>query len=117
MTDPNFNVYIAPKPIQNFTAEEYHEYVRGMFLKRVLKSGKKPPAVDGLTITISKTGKLGLRMAKKKRAFAYVTESEIKLLMAEKGLKYSEVWQLFRDRKFIIAESRMAAEIIYAKSI
>ena len=56
-----------------------------------------------------------MRRNKKQRAFNYVLKSEIELLAKLHKTAISEMWNMFRDRDYIITEVRMDAERRYAE--
>ncbi len=107
---------IAPKSYRDFSPEEYHQHVTEMFEMR--KKGGKPvkhqgPA-EGLSVSRTRKGAVSVKRIKKVRPFAYVTHYEVEALAREAGFPIVEVWNAFKAKKFIIAESRMEAERIYA---
>lgn len=104
---------ISGKPISEFTPESYAEYVRGMYALRVRGKVKVEPA-PGLSISQTKSGKLTVRMNKKKRAFAYVLEVELTELAKHYKVEAEVLREVFLKRKFIIASDRMSAELLYA---
>lgn len=80
------------------------------------KAAKKVSPAPGISLSKTKKGAWSIRRAKI-RAFAYITDSELKALCAETpGLTYAEAWTLFKAKKYIIAPDRMSAERAYAQS-
>lgn len=110
------DVLIAPKSIWDFVAEEYYTYVCEMHELRV-KGSRAPkargPTVSGLSVSRTKKGALSIRKSKA-RTFAYVTFDEIAKLAASAKCSQSELWQLFKAKKYLVTRSRMEAEQIYA---
>lgn len=108
------NCFIAPKPFAEFTPDEYHQYISDMFALPRKKGTAKPSAgVAGLTVSRTKKGSLSLRKTKA-RTFAYVTMNELKKLADFAKVSQAEVWNLFKKKEYIIAQSRMEAEEIYS---
>lgn len=106
-------VFIAPKPLKDFTPDEFHLHVVNMFtLPR--RKGKSASPAPGLSVNRTKTGKISIRRTAKSRAFAYVTGKEIELLAKAIGSSQSELWNEFKKKKFIFAQNRLEAEKIYA---
>lgn len=105
---------ISPRPVGEFTPDEYHSYVTEMFQLRTKGSTKPRSPVPGVSISRLKSGKLSLRRTAKTRAFAYVLRSEIIALAKHMKLPQSDVWNVFVRAKWIIAASRLEAEQIYA---
>ena len=103
---------IAPKPFAAYTPDEYHVYVSGMYELRT-KGPKKPPKpVPGLTVSRTKAGALTVRRSKT-RAFAYVTIPEVAALAAEAKCSQADMWNMFKQKKFIIAKDRITAEHLH----
>ena len=101
------------KPMNTFAPEDYVELVRGMYSLRQ-KGAKKPASpAPGLSITRNKKGALTLRRSKA-RTFAYVTFPELAALAASAQTNQSDLWNLFKAKKYIIAQTRMDAERAYA---
>ena len=74
---------------------------------------KPASAVSGLSISKSKKGALTVRRAKG-RAFAYVTFPEIAALSKATGYAQSDLWNMFKQKGYIVTKDRMEAERIYA---
>lgn len=110
---------VAPKPFNQFTPEEFHAHVKAMYEERKKASSKpkKSSFAEGLTLKRTKKGALSITRAKKKRGFAYVLESEIAALAKGYGFTYTETWNAFKAKNFIIAKGRMEAEKIHADII
>ena len=107
---------IAPKPIDAYGADEYYAYVQSMYELRT-KGPKKPaPPALGLSVRRTKTGKLSVTRRAKTRPFAYVTLPEIAALATATGCNQSDLWNLFKQKEFIVAKDRMTAEQAYAKA-
>lgn len=107
---------ISPKSFSEYSPEEYQQYVMSMYALRVKGTKpKKPTYAEGLAVSRTKKGSLSIRLSKAKRAFAYVLRSELDALAKGNGFLASEVWNAFKEKKFIIAETRMDAERIYAE--
>lgn len=101
--------------MREFTPDEYIEYVRSMYSVR-LKPGSKPASpAPGLTVCRTKSGALSIRRASKQRAFDYVTMSEIEKLAKAANCAQSDLWNLFKKRKYIIGRDRMECERAYAQ--
>lgn len=105
---------IAPKTLTEYEASEFHAYVAGMYALRQKGRAKAAAVVPGISVTRSKKGKLGLRRSKE-RAFAYITYPEITALAKHHSLMQSELWNLFKQKDFIITQTRMKAEQLYAE--
>lgn len=103
---------IAPKPFAEFGADEFHAHVTAMYQLRTKGRAKAGPAVAGLTVSRTKSGKLSVRRTKG-RTFAWVSMKEIALLAAAAKCSQAELWNEFKRRDFIIAD-RFEAERIYA---
>jgi len=116
MGSTKFVPLIAPKHVSEYTDEEYHSYVSGMYELR--QKGSKPAkakgAAQGITLSRTKKGALSIRWNKKSRPFAYVLRAELEALCAEQGILFSELWNAFKAKDFLIANSKMEAEEIYA---
>lgn len=113
--EQNFRVLIAPKPLKDFSPNEYHEYVKNMKQQRTTGQSRKiSKAVPGITLTKTKKGAWSIRKTKA-RTFTYITDAEIKLLCADHNVKFSELWNLFKAKSWIIANTKMQAEQIYAE--
>lgn len=116
--DPNFKVLIAPKKLKDFSATEYHDYVKGMYKKRVKRSSataKPKSPVSGVRISKTKRGNVGIARSKKLRAFPYITDPEIRALCSHHKLTYSVLWTAFKKKNWIVAADRLKAEEAYAK--
>lgn len=98
---------IAPKAFEDFTPEEYHAYVSGMYYLKPSKS-----VSTGLNVKRLKSGKLSITR-RKPRTFAYVTYVEVEEFAQRLGATQTEIWNAFRERDFILAKSRLEAENIY----
>ncbi len=105
---------IAPKPFAEFTADEFHVHVQAMYEVRTKRGAKPVGPAPGLTVSRTKAGALSVRRTKA-RPFAYVTLGEIAELAKAAQTNQSDLWNLFKRRKFIIAQTRMQAENIYAE--
>ncbi len=108
---------IATKHFSEFTPEEYQEHVKGMYELRQKGSKpavKKPSFAEGLTLKRTKTGKLSITRSTKKRPFAFVLDIEIGALAKGYGFTYTETWNAFKAKKYIISKTRMEAEKIHA---
>lgn len=106
---------IAPKPIAAFTPDEYHTYVGEMYELRQRGSSKPKSPAPGLSITRTKKGELSVRRTAKTRPFAYATYAEIEALAKAAGTAQSDVWNLLKRKKFILAQTRIEAEHIYGE--
>lgn len=104
---------IAPKPFAEYGAQEYYDYVTGMYALRVKRGAKPPGPAPGLSLSRTKAGALSIRRSRS-RAFDYVLDTEIIALAKAIGAYQSDVWNAFVRRRFIIAKSRMQAEETYA---
>ena len=102
-------VLIAPKPIAEFEPEEYHSFISGMYELRHKGKAVAPKPAEGLTLIRTKSGVLSVRRTKAKRPFPYVLRSELTALAKEGGFSETEVWNAFRERKFLIAETEAEA--------
>lgn len=106
---------IAPKHFSAYTQDEYYAYVQSMWAMRIKKGSAKPTSgVVGLTISRTKKGALSLRRTKA-RTFEYVTTDELTRLATFSKASQAEVWNLFKDKKYIIAKDRMEAEKLYGE--
>lgn len=107
---------LITKPLNQWTPEEYHAFVKGMYQERAkaASKSKKPSFAAGLTLSRTKKGALSLRLNKKLRPFQFILDSEIDALAVGYAVPKAEVWNLFKARKFIIAKTRMDAERTYA---
>lgn len=107
---------LISKPMNQFTPEEYHAYVSGMYELRTKKTSAKPSSgVSGLNVSrTKKSGALSIRRTKV-RAFNYVTMAEIQKLANHAKCSQADLWNLFKKKDYIIAVSRMEAEQIYAR--
>lgn len=103
---------IAPKPFAEFSPNEFHSYVSGMW-SMPLKKGPKS-GVAGLSVHRTKKGSLSVRRTKV-RPFAYVTFPELKVLAERAACSQAELWNVLKVKKFFITQTRMEAEILYAK--
>lgn len=106
--------YIAPKSVHEFTPDEYHAYVGGMYALRVKRGAKAAGPAPGLSVTRTKKGALTVRRQPKQRAFDYVTLPEIAALAKEQNCGQADLWNMFKLREYIIAKDRMEAEQMYA---
>lgn len=61
----------------------------------------------------TKTGKLSIKRSKV-RTFEYVTHPEMAALAKHAGTTQAELWTAFKERNFIIAKDRLAAEHVYS---
>lgn len=104
---------LISKPMLQFTPDEYAAHVSSMYSLR--QKGTKKPAspAPGLTVSRNKKGALTVRRSKT-RAFAYVTFPELAALAAAVQTNQSDMWNLFKQKKYIIAQTRMDAERAYA---
>jgi len=109
-------ILIAPKAFREYSAEDYRDYVISMFALPTAKRGAKPPsAAPGLCVGRTKSGALSLRRTKL-RAFAYVTRAELAALAQQAKTNQSDLWNLFTQKKYLITDSRMTAEKLYAET-
>lgn len=107
---------IAPKSFPEYSPEEYHAYVTGMYgLRQRGSKPKKEELVAGISLMRTKKGSISVRRMKQKRAFAWITREEIRTLSAGLGLDLHECWNAFVEREFMIVETRMEAERRYAE--
>lgn len=118
MTD----VLIAPKSVYEYTADEYHAYIKGMHEMRTRGKAKPTSPVLGLSLACAKDGTLkrtkhgDLSIKRTKdRHFEYVLRSEIAALAKHYKTNQSDVWNAFTLREFIITDTRMEAEQRYAE--
>lgn len=110
------NVLIAPKPFSAYSPEEYHAYVTVMYgLRTKARSTKPASPVQGISITKTKKGTLGVRRMEKGRPFAYVTYPEIAALAKHHGVPQSDLWNAFKAKDYIVTKTRMEAEKLYAE--
>lgn len=108
---------IAGKPLKEFAAEEFHAHVTAMYSETSHRKQKArtPSQTSGLTFIRTKKGALSVRRTKSVRAFAFVLRDELPGLAAQAGTTQAEVWNCLRAAKFIVADTRMQAEIAYAQ--
>lgn len=66
-------------------------------------------------MTRTAKGKLSVRRAKLQRSFDYVTMKEIEGLAKAADCAQSDLWNMFKQREYIIAKDRLEAERIYAE--
>ena len=105
---------IAPKAFADFGPDEYRDYVRSMFEMPRAKRGAKVSVAPGLAVTRTKKGALSVRRSAKTRPFAYVLWTEIEALSKANATAQSDLWNMFKAKGFIVAKSRMEAEIAFA---
>jgi hypothetical protein len=79
------------------------------------RSKPKPPA-PGLNVHRTKKGTLGLKRSKG-RAFPYVTFNEIAGIAKQLEMNQSDIWNLFKQKAYIVAKDRLEAEGMYAKLV
>jgi len=108
---------IVSKPFADYTPEEYLEHVKGMYELR--QKGSKPAVVkpsfaEGLSLKRTKTGKVSITRSTKKRPFAFVLDMEVSALAKGYGFTYTETWNAFKAKNYIIAKTRLEAEKIHA---
>ena len=103
---------IMPRGFESMTPEEYHAYITKMHEKRGAKAAA--PA-EGITISQSATGKLTIRRSKAKRPLAYVLSSEIVALAKHYEIPQNELWNLFKEKEYLIAMTKREAEETNAK--
>lgn len=107
-------VLIAPKPFKAYEPEEYHTYIQSMYGLRTRGSAKPKSPVEGVTLTRTKKGALSIRRTKV-RAFAYITTKEIAALAKSTGITQAEIWNLFKEKNYMITADRMEAERRYSE--
>jgi hypothetical protein len=105
---------IAPKPVEEFDPEGFHEYVTSMYALRVMRGQKPAGPAPGLSVSRTKKGALSVRRAPKTRAFDYVLLSEIAALAKVHETNQADLWNMFTKKKYIITRDRMDAERTYA---
>ncbi len=99
---------------ESFTPEAFHAHVTDMYAVQVKRGAKPLSAAPGLSIKRAADG--GWRIRKLAgRTFAYVLYSEITALAKQLATNQSDLWNAFKQREFIIAKDRMAAETAYTK--
>lgn len=103
---------VSVKSFRDFTPEEYHAHVTAMYALR--KEKKAESCAPGISLTLTKKGAISIRRVKNKRAFAYVTRSEIEALAKESGHSMQILWTAFREADYIISNDRMEAEKLHA---
>ena len=106
---------IAPRPMREFTADEFHVYVQEMYALRIKARARPPSPAPGISVTRTKTGKLSVRRQSKMRAFDYITMPELEKLAKIAECTQSDLWNLLTKKKYIIAKDRLAAERTYAE--
>src|SRR3990167_5926841 len=95
---------LISKPFKEFTPEEYHAHVKGMYaLRKVAKPKKAPGPAPGLSVKLTKKGAISIARAKKTRAFDYVLKAEIDALA-----------QAIKQKGYIVADNKMDAERTHA---
>lgn len=110
-------VLIAPKHFKEFEPSEYHDYVKSMYEERQNSSKPTSPA-PGIAFTRTKKGKLSIRFTQKFRAFRYITEDEVRGVLAHYEnlqMDRSELIETLKEKNFIIAKNRLEAEKQYTK--
>ncbi len=107
------NVLIAPKPFKEYTEVEFHAYVQSMYELRTKGPAKLKSPAPGLKISRTKKGVLTVKRTKV-RPFAYVTRVELAALAKEAGTNQSDLWNMFKQKKYLITKDRMEAERIHA---
>lgn len=105
---------IAPKHITEYTPNEYHAYVSDMYELRTKGKAKPTAGVSGLTVSRTKKGALTVRRAKV-RPFEYVTMPEIKKLADFYKVSQADLWNVFKQKEYIIAKDRLDAERLYSQ--
>jgi hypothetical protein len=106
---------ISPKPFTGYTADEYHAYVTAMYALPVKRGAKPKSPVSGLAVTRGEAGELRVRRTAKARPFPYATIAEVKLLADHVKCGQAELWNLLKAKKFILGQTRMECEKIYAE--
>src|SRR3990167_1088581 len=106
---------LISKPFKEFTPEEYHAHVKGMYaLRKVAKPKKAPGPAPGLSVKLTKKGAISIARAKKTRAFDYVLKAEIDALAQASKLPLQDLWTAFKQKGYIVADNKMDAERTHA---
>lgn len=107
---------IAPKSFAEYGPDEYHAYISGFYALPEAKRGSRPKSpVSGLTVGRTKAGKLTVRRNAKQRAFPYATMAEIRALAEHAKASQADVWNLLKQKEFILGQNRMECEKIWAE--
>ena len=106
---------ISPRPLREFTPEDFQEHVRSMYSLRLKPRNSKPPSpAPGISVGWTMSGKLSVRRLSKQRAFDYVTMPEVEKLAAAAKCNQADLWNLLKKKNYIIAKDRLTAERAYA---
>lgn len=109
---------LISKPFSDFTPEEFLTHCQAMkeIPERFKQGrGRKIPIARGLRVGKTKKGLVSITRAKAQRPFAYVLKTEIEELAKLNDMRIAEVWNAFKSKDFIIANSKMEAEKIYGE--
>lgn len=106
---------IAPKPFAEYSPEDFHSYVSGMYCLRTKGKARPVSPAPGLRVSRTKAGALTVSRTAKQRAFAYVTLPELAGLAKANACGQADLWNLFKKKKYIITKTRMEAEQAYAQ--
>lgn len=105
---------LISKPIKEFTPDEYHAHVKSMYALRKEPKVKADSKTPGLKLKRTKKGALSITRTKKTRAFDYVLKSELDFFASTGEYSLQDLWVAFKQKSYIIAETKMEAERINA---
>jgi hypothetical protein len=98
---------LSSKLFIEFTPEEYHEYIKGLFKERVRKETKKKKGARKILKVTAKKKKDGSLSLRTRRNPPYLTEGEFDLLSREHGIKKNELFLLLKEKRFILTKEHL----------
>lgn len=107
------DVLVAPMPFAEFESGAWKTYVNSMYEVRTRGRTRPTAPAKGLSVSRTKRGALSIRRTRT-RSFCYVTYAEITELAAAVPCSQADLWQAFKAKDYIIKQTRMECERIYA---
>lgn len=98
---------LSPKSFLEFTAEEYHTYIKSLYKRREKTAARKEQRDLKVRVKRKKDGTLSVIT---KRAPKYITEGELEKISKETGTAQSELFITLRGRGFHIYRDHREAE-------
>ncbi len=98
---------LSPKPITEYTAEEYHTYVKSLNKPKEYVSTKKDQRELKVRVKRKKDGSLSIVT---KRSPPYLTEKEYESIAIESGIRKNELFSALLERGFKVYSDHRSAE-------
>lgn len=98
---------LSPKPLENFSQDEYYAYIKSLNRPRVVYSNKKEQKDLKVRVKRRINGSLSIVT---KRSPLYITDKELEKISTEKEIPMSELYTVLKARGYNFYPDHRTAE-------